>query len=269
VTQLFLLTHQCFSYTHAKRPPCQRLRSSRQTVEVTIPRRAGSQLLYCGVFVHYFFKFGLREGSADHREAINPGRALSHLYEQRVLSVPGSVLSFGNLPKAQGIARKNDRKTLYRKLPMAKLLPELDPAKEEHAYLRRYKRDHFADNPSTVNLLYGVSALQVCLLSLGRLEEVVRLSQEIRIRIGPEEARARELLQSKAAPEGTDTAALLTFEILREEIMPLGARAAHSMGLNEIFCWPLNDVGASSCRVAISHEGHEANGILPCSGQST
>jgi hypothetical protein len=118
---------------------------------------------------------------------------------------------------------------------MAKLLPELDPAKEEHAYLRRYKRDHFADNPSTVNLLYGVSALQVCLLSLGRLEEVVRLSQEIRISIGPEEARARELLQSKAAPEGTDTAALLTFEILREEIMPLGARAAHSMGLNETF----------------------------------
>lgn len=118
---------------------------------------------------------------------------------------------------------------------MVILLPELDPAKEEHAYLRRYKRDHFAHGASSVNLLYGVSALQVCLLLLGRREEVVRLSQRIHAHIAPEEVRARELLQSKASPEGTDTAALLTFEIFREEVMPLGARAAQAVGLNETF----------------------------------
>ena len=118
---------------------------------------------------------------------------------------------------------------------MAILFPELDPAKEEHAYLRRYKRDHFAHVKSTVNLLYGVSALQVCLLSLGRREEVVRLSQRIHAHIAPEEVRALELLQSGASPEGAETAALLALEIFREEVMPLGARAAQAVGSNETF----------------------------------
>src|SRR5258708_16139607 len=91
---------------------------------------------------------------------------------------------------------------------MARSIPELDPASEKHAYLKRYKRARFGSDKPMVNFLYDVSALQASLVTLGRSAEAIRIAYAVRPHV----------------PQDT----LLAYEILREEVISAGAYAAGS-----------------------------------------
>jgi hypothetical protein len=94
------------------------------------------------------------------------------------------------------------------------MLQELDPQHESHAYLRRYKRARYGRWQPRANSLYELSALQACLLSLGRRNEVIALALAIRPLISEQD--------------------LLASEVLRQEVLSLGAYAARLDGNTEM-----------------------------------